>query len=94
MYIQQPKTLQDLEACEKEYREAGFPGCVGSTDATHIPLERVSYGLRQGHLGYKMSLTTRTYNLTVNHRRQILHSTTGHLGRWNETRLLSDSIPS
>jgi hypothetical protein len=75
-------------ACEKEYREAGFPGCVGSTDATHIPLERVSYAIRQGHLGYKMSSTSRTYNLTVNHRRQILHSTTGHPGRWNDKTLI------
>jgi hypothetical protein len=57
MYVKVPKTLQDLRACEKEYSAAGFPGCVGSTDATHIPLEKLSFGLRQGHLGYKMSST-------------------------------------
>ena len=68
MYLKVPKTLQDLRACEKEYSAAGFPGCVGSTDATHILLEKLSFGLRQGHLGYKMSSTARTYNLTVNHR--------------------------
>jgi hypothetical protein len=88
LYIKLPNTLQDLRACEKEYRDAGFPGCIGSTDATHIPLERVSCGIRQGHLGYKMSCTARTYNLTVNHRRQILHSTTGHPGRWNDKTLI------
>ena len=88
LYVQVPKTLDDLRACEKEYRQAGFLGCVGSTDATHIPLEKVSFGLRQGHLGYKMSSTSRTYNLTVNHRRQILHSTTGHPGRWNDKTLV------
>jgi hypothetical protein len=87
-YVQQPRTLLDLNACEKEYREAGFPGCIGSSDATHIPLERVSYRIRQSHLGYKMSSTARTYNLTVNHRRQILHSTTGHPGRWNDKTLV------
>ncbi len=26
----------------KEYEMAGFPGAVGSTDATHVLLERVS----------------------------------------------------
>ena len=93
LYVKTPNTLQDLRACEKEYREAGFPGCVGSTDATHIPLEKVSFALRQGHLGYKMSCTARTYNLTVNHRRQILHSTTGHPGRWNDkTQVRFDSF--
>ena len=88
MYVRLPTTLHDLRACEQEYNNAGFPGCIGSTDATHIPLEKVSYNLRQGHLGYKMPTTARTYNLTVNHRRQILHSTTGHPGRWNDKTLV------
>jgi hypothetical protein len=83
-YVKMPESLEELQECEKAYRIAGFPGCIGSTDATHIPLEKVSFTIRQGHLGYKMSATTRTYNLTVNHKRQILHSTTGHPGRWND----------
>ena len=87
-YVTAPSTLEELRDCESEYRSAGFPGCIGSTDATHIPLEKVSYGLRQAHLGYKMSTTTRTYNLTVNHRRKILHTTTGHPGRWNDKTLV------
>ncbi len=42
--------------------------------------------IRQAHIGYKMGsdATTRTYNLTVDHCRQILHSTTGHPGKWND----------
>jgi len=87
-HVSVPLTLNDLQSCEHEYRMAGFPGCIGSTDATHIPLENVSYGIRQCHLGYKMKTTTRTYNLTVNHRRQILHSTFGHPGRWNDKTLI------
>jgi hypothetical protein len=35
-----------------------------------------------------MPCTTRTYNLTVNHRRKILHTTTGHHGRWNDKTLI------
>jgi hypothetical protein len=31
--------------------------------------------------------TTRTNNLTVNHPRQILHTTTGHPGTWNDKTL-------
>lgn len=87
-FVTMPSTIEELRDCEAEYRSAGFPGCIGSTDATHIPLEKVSFGLRQAHLGYKMSVTTRTYNLTVNHRRKILHSTTGHPGRWNDKTLV------
>jgi hypothetical protein len=35
-----------------------------------------------------MLSTARAYNLTVNHRLQILHSTTGHPGRWNDKALI------
>ena len=69
---------------------AGFPGCIGSTDATHISLDKVTASFRQTHIGYKMGsvTTTRTYNLTVSHRRQILHTTNGHPGRWNDKTLI------
>ena len=29
-------------------------------------------------------MPSRTYNITVNHRRRILSSTRGHPGRWND----------
>lgn len=87
MFVQLPQSVEALKECEHAYRIAGFPGCIGSTDATHIPLERVAFTIRQAHLGFKMSGTTRTYNLTVNHKREILHSTGGHPGRWNDKTL-------
>jgi hypothetical protein len=34
-----------------------------------------------------MTHTARTYNITVNHRRQILATTTGHQARWNDKTL-------
>jgi hypothetical protein len=44
MYVSVPRTQEDLRDCEREYRVAGFPaGCVGSTDATHIPLESLLF---------------------------------------------------
>ena len=86
-YVRMPTSLEEIRECEHAYRMAGFPGCIGSTDATHIPLDKVSFTIRQNHLGYKMSGTTRTYNLTVNHKREILHTTTGHPGRWNDKTL-------
>ncbi|KAI2503815.1 Plant transposon protein [Fragilaria crotonensis] len=88
--LKRPPNTADLRNCESEYAVAGFPGCIGSTDATHIPLDKVTASFRQAHLGYKMGsdATTRTYNLTVNHRRQILHTTTGHPGRWNDKTLV------
>ncbi len=74
------KTLSNL----KEYSVAGVPGCVGSSDCTHIVTDRCQYNLKNNHLGAKNSLTTRTFNLTCNHRRRILHATHGGPGRWND----------
>ena len=70
-----------------EYELAGLPGAIGSCDATHIMLERVSYGFRQTHLGFKMTHTAMAYNITVNHRRQIMATTSGHPGHWNDKTL-------
>jgi hypothetical protein len=88
LYVSMPQSIEELRECEHAYRIAGFPGCIGSTDATHIPLDKVAFSLRQAHLGFKTSCTTRTYNLTVNHKRRILNSTTGHPGRWNDKTLV------
>ena len=63
-------------------------GCIGSTDATHIVMERLSYRLRHLHLGYKLVHTARTYNLTVDHRRRILSTTDGNPARFNDKSLV------
>jgi hypothetical protein len=52
-----------------------------------LMLERVNYRFRQSHMGFKMSHTARTYNITVNHRRRILATTQGHPARWNDKTL-------
>ncbi|KAI2499473.1 Plant transposon protein [Fragilaria crotonensis] len=88
LYVSAPQTVEALRDCEKEYNIAGFPGCIGSNDATNIPLEKVCVLLRQAHLGFKSKSTMRTYNLTCNHRCQILHTTAGHPGRWNDKTLI------
>ena len=84
LYGSVPHTVEELRDCEAEYDIAGFLGCIGITDATHIPLENVCVSLRQVHLGFKSKSTMWTYNLTCNHRRQILHAMAGHPGRWND----------
>ena len=87
-----PHTTAELQNCESEYSMAGFPGCINSsTDATHIPLDKITVSSSwQAHSGYKAGskTTTRTYNLTVNHCRQIIHTTSGHPGRRNEKTLI------
>mmetsp|Transcript_5700 Transcript_5700/g.16054 ORF Transcript_5700/g.16054 Transcript_5700/m.16054 type:complete len:324 (-) Transcript_5700:26-997(-) len=70
-----------------EFSSAGFSGCCGSTDATHVSMERCSAWLTQANSGSKLSMPSRTYNVTVNHRRRIMSSTSGHPARWNDKTL-------
>lgn len=83
-YVLTPVRLPEARSNMMEYAQAGFPGCIGSSDCTHIVTDRCQYNLKNNHLGGKSSLTTRTFNLTCNHRRRILHSTQGGPGRWND----------
>jgi hypothetical protein len=93
LYVLTPTTADDCQTHMHEFRLAGFNGAIGSSDATHIAIEKCTYRLRNNHLGAKQHLTTRTFNLTVNHRRRILSTTVGYPGRWNDkTIVLFDSF--
>jgi hypothetical protein len=71
LYIVAPKTVDEVETHMHEYQLVGYAGAIGSTDATHIALEKCSYRLKK-HLGAKQHLTTRWFNHTINHSHQIL----------------------
>ena len=68
MNVLTPVNLAEAQSNMTEYAEAGFSGCVGSSDCTHITTERCEYNLKNNHLGGKSSHTTCTFNLTCNHR--------------------------
>ena len=87
-FVVEPTTIEELEDCNKEFSLAGLPGCIGSTDASHVVTERCIYALRQLHLGYKKEHTARTFNLTCNHRRRILSTTRGHPARFTDKTLI------
>jgi hypothetical protein len=83
-----PRVWADAKKHMSEFAMAGLHGSVGSTDATHIGMEKCHYRLKNHHSGGKLSMPSRTYNLTCNHRRRILSSTRGHPGRWNDKTLV------
>ena len=84
-----PETEEEIRSCLHEYAQAGFPGCIGSADATHITMEMCSANFKQQNTGGKSSHTTRAFNITVNHRRRILSTTKGYPGRWNDKTLVT-----
>ena len=72
----------------KDFTVAGMNREVESMDACHILLEKCSHRLNQNHYGGKSKNICRSFNLTANHRCQILHRTSGHPARWNNTAIV------
>ena len=83
-YVKFPTSSEEASYHSYEFDMAGMHGAIGSMDACHVTVEKCSHRLKQNHLGGKSKQTCRSYNLTCNHRRQILYTTGGHPARWND----------
>ena len=80
---------------ERLFRLAGFNGCIGSSDGSHVSMLNCLNWASVSHKGPKLSCPARTYNLTVTHSRQIIGSTSGHPSTWNDkTIVLFDPLIS
>ena len=66
---------------------AGYPGYIGSMDATHVGMLKCYFRFKQFNDSWKLNMLSRTYNVTVIHRRKNIHTTSGHPGRWNDQTL-------
>lgn len=87
-YVTMPTNSETASSHMHEMTIAGFAGAVASTDATHIVMEKCKHNLKQYHISHKLNHAARTYNMTVNHRRRILHTTNGHPARWNDKTII------
>ena len=87
-YVIDPSVNIHVSEREKLFKIAGFNGCIGSTDATHIPMLSCPFWASNLHKGFKLDKPARTCNVTVDHSRRILGSTTGHPGTWNDKTLV------
>ena len=88
LYVTHPTTSGDeFNGHSKEMEVCGLHGCIASTDATHVTMNRCPLSRSNENTGFKEKLPSRSYNICVNHRRQILHTTKGHPSRWNDKTL-------
>ena len=92
-HVTVPATTTDSKVFESLFASAGFNGCMGSTDGTHIGMHTCATWAANSHLGHKLNIPSRTYNVTVTHWRQIIASTCGHPSTWNDkTIVLVDAL--
>jgi DDE superfamily endonuclease len=85
--VKYPVNATEYETHRKEFDVGGLTGAGWSTDATNVIMWRCEHNLKQANTGFKQSHPARTYNLTCNHRKQILYTTKGHPSRWNDKTL-------
>ena len=83
-YVIDAAKLLTMNELTNLFKQAGFNGCIGSTDCTHLPMLKCSNWARNIHKGSKMHVPSRTYNVTVTHWRQIIGTTIGHPGTFND----------
>ena len=83
-HVKYPTNQEEIASHERECNLGGMTGAFGSADAVNVALEQVAWKHRQMHLGFKQKLTARSFNVTVNHRRRMLHSARGFPARWND----------
>jgi DDE superfamily endonuclease len=86
-FVKMPTNPEEYKKSQRQYDIGGLTGCGFSTDATNIVMWRCSHNLKQANTGFKQSHPARSYNLTTNHSRRILHTTKGHPSRWNDKTL-------
>jgi hypothetical protein len=87
-YVVNPASERGVTSFEKVFSLAGFNGCIGSTDGTHVGMLQCPSWATINHSGHKLATPSRNYNCTVTHAHQILGTTCGAPGSWNDKTLI------
>ena len=92
-YVLGPASKINLLSHGEIYASAGFNGCIGSTDGSHVAMLNCPSWASIARKGPKQSFPCHTFNATVLHTRQILGTTSGHPSTWNDkTVVLFDKL--
>jgi len=81
-WIREPEG-EELEQVVREFQMMGFPGAVGSMDATHVHWRRCPSGATNLHTG-KESFPTRVFNVAVTHHGQVFAVSDSQPGARND----------
>ena len=58
-YVIKTESSEDAAYNSCLFESAGFPGCIGSVDGTHVLLEKCPYWAQNKHKGYKLNKPSR-----------------------------------
>ena len=83
-YVCTPTTSDEIGKHMDEFKLTGLPGACGSSHATYIIHKMCSHRIARVCKGFKIKHPSQTYNLTANHHQEILATTDGHSGSFND----------
>jgi hypothetical protein len=86
-WILYPKNVEEAAPIEAVFTTLGFPGCVGSTDCTHVAWEKCPASLQSACSG-KVGYPTIGYEVTVDNHRRVLFCSQGHPGARNDKKIV------
>ena len=79
-----PSTDEEIDKIERLYAAAGFPGCMGSFDVTHVPLQSLSVNLVNQYKNGKHDYPTKAFEVVVDHTSRVLYVCPGMPGTYND----------
>ncbi len=82
-----PETEEEINENTKYYEMAGLSGCIGSVDATHIKWNHCPKKFKNMHKS-RYGYPTRSFQVTVNHKRQCMAASCGFFGTANDKTLI------
>ena len=83
-----PDILIDSIEYDALFKQAGYNGCIGSSNVIHVGMLSCASWESITHIGHKLNIPSRTYNATVSRCRQILETTCGHPAIWNDKTII------
>ena len=91
-WIREPEG-EELEQVVREFQMMGFPGAVGSMDATHVHWRRCPSGATNMHTG-KEGFPTRVFNVAVTHHGKVFAVSGSQPGARNDKTIVSRWLES
>lgn len=79
-HVYMPRSVEERDAVEAQYRLKGFPGCLGSIDCVHISWIRSPHALRHEYTNGKNKFPSLVFEVLVDMDGVVMHCTPGFPG--------------
>ena len=91
LLVRCPSTADEFEAAMSVFKLAGFPGCLGAMDCTHVRLWKCPASLYNAYKG-KEGYPSLVFQVVVDGQRRVLSSSRGFQGSFNDKQVTQRDV--